>query len=127
LEENFFRGLEHNESEIEKETVNIIPLGILFQDIDLLKGLEDLALDRAAGVDVVAGAGTAVNTATVELSEGTNTNAGAKVDVAGNRGYKKRVSKERNQRCQRLRSFAYQRGCRTSQGHREQAPCRCQS
>lgn len=93
MEENFFRGLEHNESEIEKETVNIIPLGILFQDIDLLKGLEDLALDRAAGVDVVAGAGTAVNTATVELSEGTNTNAGAKVDVAGNRGYKKRVSK----------------------------------
>jgi hypothetical protein len=61
-------------------------LGILFQNIDLLKGLEDLALDRAAGVDVVAGAGTAVNTATVELSEGTNTNAGAKVDVAGNRG-----------------------------------------
>lgn len=64
--------------------VEYLPLVVLFQDVDLLKSLEDLALDTAAGLDVVARAGTAVDTATVDLSESTNTNAGAKVDVAGN-------------------------------------------
>jgi hypothetical protein len=68
-----------------------IPLVVLFQDVDLLKGLEDLALDTATGMDVVAGAGTAVNTATVELTESTNTNARAKVDMASNGGYKRLV------------------------------------
>lgn len=65
-----------------------LPLGVLFQDIDLLKGLEDLALDAATGIDVVAGAGTAVDTATVDLSEGTYTNAGAKIDVTSDRSCK---------------------------------------
>jgi hypothetical protein len=61
-----------------------LPLVVLFQNVDLLKSLKDLTLDATAGLDMVAGTGTAVDTATVELSESTNTNAGAKVDVTGN-------------------------------------------
>ena len=71
-----------------------LPLVVLFQDVDLLKSLEDLALDAAAGLDVVAGAGTAVDTATVDLSEGTNTNAGAKVDVTGNGSCTRKVNQK---------------------------------
>lgn len=89
--EFFLEGYKIRETIIEKviqlKRTNL-PLGVLFQDIDLLKGLEDLALDTATGIDVVAGAGTAIDTATVELSEGTYTNAGAKIDVTGDRSCK---------------------------------------
>jgi hypothetical protein len=61
-----------------------VPVLISLQDVNLLQGLEDLASNGAGGVDVVGGAGTAVDGTTVELLKSTNTDAAAEVDVAGN-------------------------------------------
>ena len=63
---------------------NIPVLLVSLDDINLLQSLEDLASDGTRRVDVVRGAGTAVDRTTVELLQGTNTNAAAEVDVAGN-------------------------------------------
>lgn len=73
-----------------------LPVVVLLEDVDLLKGLKNLALDRAGGLDVVRWARATVDTATVNLSESTNTNALAKVDVASNRGYKTIEEKKRS-------------------------------
>ena len=59
---------------------------ILLKDTNLLKGLEDLAVDRARGVNVLGGAGTTVLGGTVNLAEAADTDGLAKVDVAGNGG-----------------------------------------
>ena len=55
-------------------------------DTDLLKSLEDLAVDTAGGVDVLGGAHTSVLGGAVDLSETANTDGLAHVDVAGNGG-----------------------------------------
>jgi hypothetical protein len=44
--------------------------------------LKDFAVDGAASIDVVAGPGTAVLSATVNLSQATNTDGLAEVDMA---------------------------------------------
>jgi hypothetical protein len=63
-----------------------LPLLVLLQDTNLLQGLEDLAVDGARGIDVVGWARTTVDSTTVNLVQGTDTNALADVDVTGNRG-----------------------------------------
>jgi hypothetical protein len=68
-----------------------LPLVILLEDIDLLKSLEDLALNRARGLNVVGRAGATVDATTVNLSEGTDTNALAEVDVASDSSCKENV------------------------------------
>ena len=59
---------------------------ILLQDANLLKGLHDLAVDGARGVDVLGGAGTTVLGGAVDLAETANTNGLAEVDVASDGG-----------------------------------------
>jgi hypothetical protein len=54
------------------------------KDTDLLKRLADLAVDGAGGVNVTAGAGTAVLGGTVDLAKTADTDSLAHVDVAGN-------------------------------------------
>jgi len=73
-----------------------LPLVILLEDIDLLKSLEDLALNRAGGLNVVGGAGATVDATTMKLSEGTDTNALAEVDVASDSSWKKKIVSEYN-------------------------------
>jgi hypothetical protein len=63
-----------------------LPVLIGLQNVDLLQGLEDLAGNGAGRLDVVGGAGATVDGATVHLLQGTDTDAAAKVDVAGNGG-----------------------------------------
>jgi hypothetical protein len=72
-----------------------VPVLISLQDVNLLQGLENLASNGAGGLDVVGGAGTAVDGTTVELLEGTDTNAAAEVDVAGNGSYRSIRDNER--------------------------------
>jgi hypothetical protein len=54
------------------------------KDTDLLEGLADLAVDGAGGVNVTAGAGTAVLGGTVDLAQTADTDGLAHVDVTGN-------------------------------------------
>lgn len=127
----FIRIINHNTLQF-FNLINL-PLVILLEDVDLLKSLEDLALNGARGINVVGWAGATVDATTVQLSESTNTNALAKVDVASNGGYYKQSFINF---CFHMpvglihcvqRSVSYQHGCRTNRGHRERAPCRCQS
>lgn len=60
-------------------------LGLL-KNANLLKGLENLADDRARGILVVRRAGAAVDGVAVDLGQTADTNVLAQVDVAGNRG-----------------------------------------
>ena len=60
-------------------------LGVLLEDTDTLKALDDLALNRARGVGVVRGAESSVRGTTVQLSQSTDTNSLAQVNVAGER------------------------------------------
>lgn len=53
----------------------------MLEDTDLLKGLDDLAVDGAGGIDVVVGAGATVLDGAVDLAEAANTNGLAEVDV----------------------------------------------
>lgn len=55
-------------------------------DTDLLKSLEDLAVDATGGIDVLGGADTSVLGGTVDLSETADTDGLAHVDVAGDGG-----------------------------------------
>lgn len=55
-------------------------------NVDLLKGLQDLAVDGAGGVDVLGGAGTTVLGGSVDLSEAADTDGLAQVDGAGDSG-----------------------------------------
>jgi hypothetical protein len=59
---------------------------ILLEDTDLLKGLHDLAVDGAGGIDVPGGGNAAVLGGTVDLAETADTDGLAEVDVAGDRG-----------------------------------------
>ncbi len=59
---------------------------VLLEDTDLLKGLEDLALDSTGGVNVVGGAGTTVLGRAVDLTQAANTDGLAEVDVTGDGG-----------------------------------------
>lgn len=59
---------------------------VLLKNTNLLKGLHDLAVNRAGGVDVVGGAGAAVLGGTVDLAETADTDGLAEVDVAGDGG-----------------------------------------
>lgn len=59
---------------------------VLLNDANLLEGLEDLAVDGAGGIDVVAGAVATVLGSAVNLAETANTNGLAEVDVAGDGG-----------------------------------------
>lgn len=59
---------------------------VVLEDANLLKGLHDLTVDRAGGVDVVGGAGSAVLGGTVDLAETANTDGLAHVDMAGDGG-----------------------------------------
>lgn len=59
---------------------------VMLKDTNLLEGLEDLAVDGAGGVDVVAGARATVLGATVNLAETADTDGLAEVDVAGDSG-----------------------------------------
>lgn len=54
---------------------------VLLKDTDLLKSLEDLALDVPGGIDVVRWAGSSVPGATVSLDETANTDSLAEVDM----------------------------------------------
>lgn len=56
------------------------------EDTDLLKGLHDLAVDGAGGVNVVGGAGTTVLGRAVDLAQAADTDGLADVDVAGDGG-----------------------------------------
>jgi len=59
---------------------------IFLKDLDLLQGLHDLAVDGAAGINVVRGAGAAVLGAAVDLAQAANTDGLPQVDVASDRG-----------------------------------------
>jgi hypothetical protein len=59
---------------------------VLLEDVDLLQSLHDLAVDAAAAVNVVRGAGTTVLGNTVNLPQAANTDGLPEVDVAGNGG-----------------------------------------
>lgn len=59
---------------------------VLLNDANLLEGLEDLAVDGAGGIDVVAGAVATVLGSAVDLAETANTDGLAEVDVAGDGG-----------------------------------------
>lgn len=59
---------------------------ILLQDADLLKGLHDLAVNGARGVDVLRRARATVLGGTVNLAEAANTNGLTAVDVASDGG-----------------------------------------
>lgn len=61
-------------------------LEAVLNDTDLLESLEDLAVDGAGGVDVVAGARATVLLSSVDLAETTDTDRLAHVDVAGDGG-----------------------------------------
>ncbi|KAI3492262.1 hypothetical protein L1887_43288 [Cichorium endivia] len=61
-------------------------LGVLLENTNALKTLDDLALHGARGVGVVRGAEAAVGGTTVELSQMADTDSLAQVDVAGERG-----------------------------------------
>jgi len=54
------------------------------EDLDLLEGLHDLAVNAARGGDVVRGTAAAVLGAAVDLAETANTDGLPEVDVAGN-------------------------------------------
>lgn len=58
----------------------------MLEDTDLLKSLEDLAVDGAGGVDVVGGTAATVLGGAVDAAEAANTDGLAEVDVAGNGG-----------------------------------------
>lgn len=60
-------------------------LGLL-HNLELLKGLQNLAGDRSGGVGVVRGTGTTVLPSTVHHHEGTDTGSRANVQMTGNRG-----------------------------------------
>lgn len=55
-------------------------------DVDLLEGLQDLAVDGARGVDVLGGAGATVLGGSVDLAKTTDTDGLAQVDGAGDSG-----------------------------------------
>lgn len=59
---------------------------VLLEDVDLLQGLHDLAVDAAAAGDVVRGARATVLGDTVHLPQTADTDGLAEVDMAGNRG-----------------------------------------
>lgn len=59
---------------------------VLLEDTDLLKGLHDLAVDGAGGIEVLGGTAAAVLGGAVDLAQTANTDGLAKVDVAGDRG-----------------------------------------
>ncbi len=61
-------------------------LGVLLENTDALKTLDDLTLNRSGSVGVVRGAESAVGGTTVELSEVANTNSLAEVNVTGKGG-----------------------------------------
>lgn len=56
---------------------------VVLDNADLLEGLEDLAVDGTAGIDVPGGADTPVLGSTVGPAETANTDGLAEVDVAG--------------------------------------------
>ena len=56
---------------------------VVLNDANLLEGLEDLAVDGTAGIDVPGGADTPVLGSTVGPAETANTDGLAEVDVAG--------------------------------------------
>jgi hypothetical protein len=56
------------------------------EDVDLLERLADLAVNRAGGIDVTAGAGTAVLGGAVSLAKTADTDRLAEVDVTGDGG-----------------------------------------
>ena len=55
----------------------------MLNDANLLQGLEDLAVDGAAGIDVPGGTNTAVLGGTMSPAETANTDGLAEVDVTG--------------------------------------------
>ena len=59
---------------------------VLLEDTNLLKGLHDLAVNGAGGVDVLAGSRAAVLGSTVDLAETADTDGLAEVDVTGDGG-----------------------------------------
>ena len=56
---------------------------VLLEDLDLLKSLHDLAIDAAAGINVMGGARATVLGGAVDAAETANTDGLAHVDVAG--------------------------------------------
>lgn len=56
---------------------------VVLNDTDLLKGLEDLAVNGAGGIDVVGGARATVLGGAVNLPQAANTDGLAHVDMAG--------------------------------------------
>lgn len=71
---------------------------ILLEDTDLLESLEDLAVDTTGGVNVVGGARATVFRGAVDLSETTDTNGLAEVDVTGDSGGADVEPEQRKQR-----------------------------
>jgi hypothetical protein len=63
-----------------------LPLLVLLQDTNLLQGLEDLTVDGTRGINMVRRTRATVDSTTVNLVQGTDTNTLADVDVTGNRG-----------------------------------------
>lgn len=59
---------------------------ILLKDTDLLKGLHDLAVNRARGIDVVGRAGATVLGGTMDLAKTADTDGLAEVDVTSDGG-----------------------------------------
>ena len=64
-----------------------LPLLVLFQDTDLFQRLENLTVDGARGINVVRRTRATVDSTTVNLVQGTNTNVLTDVDVTSNGGY----------------------------------------
>lgn len=83
-------------SRVRKRTVQITLAGlgdaaaslllVDLDDVDLLEGLQDLAVDGARGVDVLGGAGATVLGGSVDLAETADTDGLAQVDGAGDSG-----------------------------------------
>lgn len=83
-------------TKVEKRTVQITLAGlgdaaaslllVNLDDVDLLEGLQDLAVDGARGVDVLGGAGATVLGGSVDLAETADTDGLAQVDGAGDSG-----------------------------------------
>ena len=59
---------------------------VVLKDTNLLEGLDDLAVDRAGGINVPGGAVATVLGSTVDLAETADTDGLAQVDVTGDRG-----------------------------------------
>lgn len=92
---------------------------VVLEDTDLGKGLADLAVDGAGGVNVVRGAGATVLGATVDLAETADADSLAHVDVAGDSGGTDVVP---GRILAKVRHVGYVGLCLTSRCSEEEAP-----